>query len=109
MSDNSLLDVIGDLFNLFFIASTRSELSQLNNEVKQLKETARESKETDPVRSELNELRAANAELRLYVATLFRALVVKGIISREDLTKLVEETDAEDGKRDNAHSGKVLP
>jgi hypothetical protein len=46
---------------------------------------------------------------KLYVATLFRILEMKGIIAREELAQLVDQIDEEDGQRDNSYSGDALP
>ena len=97
-----------DLIDLFWNWSQSSRISSLRSEVDRLKK-ARNSPESDPLRSELGELRLANGELRLYVATLFRVLELKGIIGREELVKLVEKIDAEDGRRDNSYDGDALP
>lgn len=48
-------------------------------------------------------------ELRLYVATLCRALVRKGVVTADELRDLVAAVDAEDGVPDGAFRGDVLP
>src|SRR5207249_3497528 len=101
--------MIGDIVDLLYDWSQNRKISQLHQEVTQLKQSARTSTDTDPVRRELEELRAANGELRLYVATLFRVLLLKGIIDRDSLARLVGAIDEEDGQRDNSYEGNVLP
>jgi len=107
MSD-SLLDGIGSLLDLFTDTSQDRKISRLHQDVARLRESARSSAVIDPIRAQLDELRAANGELRLHIATLFRVLELKGIIGRDDLVKLVEQIDQEDGRRDNAHDGDAL-
>ncbi len=107
--DTEMLDLINDIIDLSWNVSQSNKITELNREVDRLKQSARSSSGTDPIRAQLEELRAANGELRLYIAVLFRALNLKGILGRDDLAKLVEQIDEEDGRRDRAHVGDVLP
>jgi hypothetical protein len=107
--DTDMLDLINDILDLGWNISQSNKIATLNQEVDRLKQSARSSSETDPIRAQLDELRAANGELRLYVAVLFRVLKLKGIVARDDLVKLVEQIDGEDGRRDKAYQGDVLP
>jgi hypothetical protein len=105
MSD--FLDLIGSVGDLIWNISQDSKISSLNEEVNRLKESARSS--PDPIQAQLKELQAANGELRLYVATLFRLLLSKGVVARDEAVKLLGEVDEEDGKPDHSHEGKILP
>jgi hypothetical protein len=100
-------DAIGGILDLIGSVANSCEHSALRKDVEQLKEKA--AKEPDPLKAELAELRAANGELGLYVATLLRLLLAKEVIGREELTKLLEQVDDEDGKRDQCHVGKLVP
>jgi hypothetical protein len=103
-------DAIGGLFGLLDIAvdlSNARERSAMQKDIADLK--AKAAKEPDPVQAELASLRAMNGELRLYVATLLRLLLAKGIMSRDDLATMLENVDGEDGKMDQAHAGKLVP
>ena len=102
-------DVIGDIFDLVWSTSQSNSISALNQEVARLKQAARASSASDAIQAQLDELRATNGELRLYVAVLFRVLKLKGIIEREELAKLIEQIDDEDGRRDKAYAGDILP
>jgi len=104
-----MLDVINDIIDFAWNVSQSNKIAELNRQVDQLKQSARSSPEADPLRDEPDKLRAASAELRLYVAVLFRVLQQKGIIGRDDLAKVVEQVDDEDGKRDKAYVGDILP
>ena len=97
-----------DLIDLIWNWSQSSRIASLRSEMDRLKK-AQQTTEVDPLRAELDELRLANGEMRLYVATLFRVLELKGIIGREELVKLVERIDEEDGLRDNSYDGDALP
>jgi len=107
MSD--AFDAIGGIADLFWTVSTNNKISDLNREVDRLKQTACSSANSDPLQNQIDELRAANGELRLYVSTLLRVLQDKGIVTRDDLLKLVEQLDAEDGCRDQSYEGDLLP
>jgi hypothetical protein len=97
------------IIDLVWNVSQSNKISELNQEVDRLKQSARTSTLADPIQAQLNELRATNSELRLYVAVLFRVLKLKGIIEHDELAKLVEQIDDEDGKRDKAYVGDILP
>jgi hypothetical protein len=107
--DTDMLDVINDIIDLAWNVSQSNKISELNREVDRLKQSARSPTGADPIRAQLDGLRAANGELRLYIAVLFRVLKLKGIIGRDDLAKLIEQIDDEDGRRDKAYVGDVLP
>ncbi|HEY1375772.1 MAG TPA: hypothetical protein VGF55_03225 [Gemmataceae bacterium] len=103
------MDIIDDIFDLMWMSSQNRKVADLRREVDRLKESARSAAGADPGRAEPEQLRAAVGELRLCVAVLFRVLVTKGVIGRDDLAKLVEQVDDEDGRRDKSHAGPVLP
>jgi hypothetical protein len=96
-----------DLFELIWDASQGNQIARLRSEVDKLKRE--QPLDVDPLRQAMHELRQTNGELKLYVATLFRILEMKGIIAREDLARLVDQIDEEDGRRDNSYSGDALP
>ena len=48
-----------------------------------------------------------NDELRLYLVAVVRLLISKGIVSGEEMRKLVDAIDAEDGMRDGRYKGKL--
>ncbi|MFO0841501.1 MAG: hypothetical protein U0797_03740 [Gemmataceae bacterium] len=96
-----------DLIDLFWNWSQSNRIAELRSEVNRLRDTARAAG-PDPRLAELSELRAQNGELRLYVAVLLRILVAKGLVTREELEKLADQIDAEDGRRDNAYTGAKL-
>ena len=59
--------------------------------------------------AELQRLTAEVNELKLYIATIFRVLVSKRIVSQVELHELIEAVDREDGKADRAFHGDVTP
>ena len=53
------------------------------------------------------QLKAENDELRLYLAALLRLLTSKGVVTREELARVVEIVDAEDGCVDGRFTGSL--
>jgi hypothetical protein len=97
-----------DLIDMFWNWSQSSRIADLRSEVDRLKNSPAPAS-GDPLRAELSALRLANSELRLYVATLVRVLLLKGVIGRDELVKLLEQIDKEDGRSDKAYEGEILP
>jgi hypothetical protein len=54
---------------------------------------------------ELANLRRENDELKLYLSAIIRLLTVKQVLTMEELQKMVDVVDAEDGAKD----GKARP
>lgn len=100
---------MSDIIDIFWQCSQQNQIANLKNEVSRLKETAQASPKDNSTGSELNQLHAEIGELRLFVATILRVLQAKQIITREDLRKLVEQVDDEDGERNQSHAGELLP
>jgi hypothetical protein len=57
---------------------------------------------------ELCRLIAENNELKLYVSTIFRLLLDKGMVTLEEVESLVSAIDREDGAEDGRRKGPVL-
>ena len=55
----------------------------------------------------LNELSRENAELKLYLAAVVRLLVTKQVITRAELTGIVEAIDRADGRADGQMQGSL--
>jgi hypothetical protein len=108
-AEDTPMGLINDIADTIWNCSQDSKLRELHQEVDRLKKSARTSATTDPHRAQIDDLKAANGELRLYIAALFRVLVQKNIISRDDLSTLVDQIDEEDGLRDRSFDGDVLP
>lgn len=60
------------------------------------------------VTDELRRLTVENNELKLYVSTLFRLLLDKGIVTLPELESLVAAIDREDGVEDGRREGPVF-
>ena len=48
-----------------------------------------------------------NGELKLYLASLIRLLRAKDIITAQELTAMVNQVDASDGKADGKYNGAI--
>lgn len=86
--------------------SQRSDIEAQREEIELLKKQLR-GKARSP--SDTKDLQDENGKLKLYIAVIFRLLVSKGIVDRDELFELIAEIDEEDGRADDSHSGDVLP
>lgn len=59
------------------------------------------------VAEQIVDLQAENDELRLYLASVVRLLVSKGVVTQEELRDLVAAIDAEDGSADGRFAGDI--
>lgn len=91
--------LLGDLGQQLDLADQRNEIQNLRDE---LRRSRAGSPTGDPAR-----LQAENDELRLYLAAIVRLLTSKGVVSTEELRKVVDIIDAEDGRRDGKYTGNV--
>jgi hypothetical protein len=91
--------LLGDFGQQLDLADQRDEIENLRDEL-------RRSRSCSSAR-DVVQLQAENDELRLYLAAVVRLLTSKGIVSSEELRRLVDIIDAEDGKQDGRHTGSV--
>src|SRR5215212_5028670 len=98
------MDLISDIADMLWETSQNRRINEVRREVNELRETARSSAASDPARAGLDELRATCGELRLCVAVLVRALDAKGILTRDELLRLADELDKEDGRLDRSYA-----
>lgn len=91
--------LLGDLGQQLDLADQRDEIENLRDEL-------RRSRARSPG-NDMGQLQAENDELRLYLAAIVRLLTSKGIVSREELQRVVDVIDAEDGKQDGRYRGSV--
>ena len=57
----------------------------------------------------IGRLRRENQELKLYLAALVRLLLSKKVVTRAEITAIVDALDREDGKSDGSFGGPVVP
>jgi len=86
------------------------DLHEQADEIQRLKEQMRsDRRQASPdLAKEIRRLGVENDQLKLYVATLFRLAVTKGLATKDELKALVQAIDAEDGEVDGACHGAVL-
>jgi len=84
------------------------DLSDHEAEIRRMKNELRRSRGTSPdTNSRLQRLELDVDEMRLYLAALFRLLISKGILSKDEVSRYVETIDLEDGSADGRHRGNV--
>ena len=93
--------LLGDLGQQLDLSDQKRELEDLREELRRSRGSSRGSG------GDLAALQAENDELRLYVAAITRLLISKGIVSREEMRRIVDALDAQDGKRDGKYKGSL--
>ena len=94
--------LLGDVGN-------RMDISDCEQDIRVLKESLMElHQEENEVDAELYAVQMENNQLKLYLAAVIRLLTSKGLIPKEDIQKMVEIIDAEDGAMDGKARGEVL-
>lgn len=93
--------LLGDLGQQLDLADRKSEIENLRSELRRSRLSTRDAS------GDLERLQDENDELRLYLATVVRLLISKGVFSREEMRKVVDAIDAEDGTRDGRYQGNV--
>ncbi len=95
----------------FFLGDVgnRLDISDCEQDIRVLKESLMELyQEEHEVDAELRAVQMENNQLKLYLAAVIRLLTSKGIFSKEDIQKMVDIIDAEDGAMDDKARGDVL-
>jgi cell division septum initiation protein DivIVA len=84
------------------------DLSDQRDEIEELRTQLRLSRgSTDDTGQAIAQLQAENDELRLYLAALVRLLESKGTITRDEVIRVVQSIDAEDGLADGKFEGTI--
>lgn len=87
----------------------RLDIDDCEKDIRVLKESLMElHQEGQAIDSELLALQRENDRLKLYLAAIVRLLVNKNVLSREEIEKMVNIIDAEDGAIDKKARGEVL-
>ena len=93
--------LLGDLGQQLDLSDQRNEIDNLRDELR------RSRASSGTATGDIRNLQAENDELRLYLATVVRLLISKGIVTREEMKQAVDAIDAEDGTRDGKYKGPV--
>ena len=94
--------LLGDVGNRLDIEDCEKDIRVLKESLMQLHD------EENAVDTELQALQRENDQLKLYLAAVIRLLTSNDILSRDDIKKMVEIIDAEDGAMDGKARGDVL-
>lgn len=94
--------LLGDVGNRLDIADCEQDIRVLKESLMELHQ---EEQEAD---AELMTLRRENDELKLYIAALIRLLTNKGVLGQQEIEKMVDIIDAEDGAMDGKARGDVM-
>lgn len=82
--------LLGDIGNRMDIADTEQDIERLKRRLKM------QTSKDDSQDEQLMELHRENDELKLYLASLIRILVGKGVLAEDELVKFVDLIDAAD-------------
>lgn len=94
--------LLGDVGN-------RLDISDCEADVRVLKESLMQiHQEGQSIDLELLTLQRENDHLKLYLASITRLLISKDVLSKEEIEKMVDIIDAEDGAIDGKARGGVL-
>ena len=84
------------------------DLADQSQEIEQLRQELRRSRSTTAARPDaVARLQEENDELRLYLAALVRLLTAKGIVRPEEIQRVEDIIDTEDGARDGRYQGDI--
>ena len=94
--------LLGDVGN-------RLDISDCEADIRVLKESLMEiHDEEQNIDSELLTLQRENDHMKLYLASITRLLIGKGVLSKNEIEKMVDIIDLEDGAMDGKARGDVL-
>jgi len=94
--------LLGDVGN-------RLDISDCEADIRVLKESLMEIHQEEQAKdTELMILKRENDELKLYIASIIRLLTNKGMLAQEEIVKMVDIIDGEDGAMDGKARGGVL-
>ncbi|MHC5083676.1 MAG: hypothetical protein ACYTET_07020 [Planctomycetota bacterium] len=94
--------ILGDVGN-------RLDISDCEQDIRVLKESLMEiHQEGQNIDGELLAVRRENDQLKLYIAALMRLLISKQVLSKDEIEKMVDIIDAEDGAMDGKARGDVI-
>jgi hypothetical protein len=96
---------LGNIGNRLDIEDCENDILRLKQNLRQtlgVKHNIDRSQDRD-----IAELQKENNELKLYLAAVIRLLVAKNVITAEEITKLVQAVDVEDGTADGRMDGPV--
>jgi len=89
--------LLGDVGNRLDIEETERDISRMREDI-------RRSKKIDLTQDQrIASLENENAVLKLYLASSIRLLIKKGLVTTDEIRKMVEAVDGEDGIADGKY------
>jgi hypothetical protein len=93
--------LLGNLGQQLDLSDHEAEIQQLRNELRRVRGSAPDAD------SRIRRLELDVDEMRLYLAAIFRLLLSKGILTKDEVKQCVEAIDLEDGSADGKYRGNV--
>lgn len=93
--------LLGDFGQQLDLTDQRNEIESLRQELSQIRMSSGGSADN------FQSLQMENDELRLYLAAIVRLLISKGVFTKDEMRRVVDAVDAEDGMRDGRYRGNV--
>lgn len=90
---------LGDIGNRLDIGDCEGDISRMKASLRQERYTNQSQEQ------EIAALRSENDEMKLYLAAVIRLLISKGVTGADEITRLVEAIDMEDGSKDGRMDG----
>ena len=95
--------LLGDIGNRLDIGDCEQDIVALRDQQRRQQMTDRSQD------ARIAALETDSAELTLYVASLVRLLVAKGVMSAEQFSRFVDIVDESDGSSDGKYGGPIAP
>src|SRR5437879_5665322 len=91
-----------------FLAEHEDQIADQGERIRSLKKKlAEEARTIEATEASMIKLQVENDQLKLYLAAVVRILIKKGLTSREDIKRLVELIDMEEGTADHRLKGDI--
>ncbi len=94
--------ILGDIGNRLDIEDTEQDISRVKRSLRGVQSNDMSQDKR------IQALEKENGELKLYMATTIRLLLSKGLVTEQELEKMVEEIDGSDGSLDGTYDGSVI-
>ena len=94
--------ILGDVGNRLDISDCEQDIRVLKESVMQMHQ------EGQSIDGELMAVRRENDQLKLYIAALMRLLISKNVLSKDEIEKMVDIIDGEDGAMDGKARGEII-
>ncbi len=93
--------LLGDLGQQLDLHEQENELRELRSQLR------KKNQKTGTLADQLQVLQRENEELKLYLLSLMRILIAKGVVSKQEIAEMVDLVDAVDGTKDGRYTGEM--